>query len=169
MYKIPVRTFRRRSPAGPLSAGGFSLLEVMVAVLVLSTAMLSLAFAQVVSMRGSNSAYLRSQAVILAFDMAEKMRANRAQAANYVIGLGDPTPALASPASIANADVVAWRNAVTAALPSARSSIAFAWDSVARDRFLGTGTATITIEWFDPSQDNTAAQTQTYTYSSRIY
>lgn len=57
-------------------ADGFTLIEVLVAIVVLATGLLGLAGLQVWGVRNTNNAYLRSQATLLANDMAERMRAN---------------------------------------------------------------------------------------------
>jgi type IV pilus assembly protein PilV len=55
---------------------GFSLLEVLVAVVVLSIGMLSVAGLQLRALRANNANFVRAQANILAFDMSDRMRAN---------------------------------------------------------------------------------------------
>mgnify|MGYP001795890124 CR=1 FL=1 len=55
---------------------GFTLLEVLIAVLVFSLGMLGLAGMLVVSVKTNHSAYLRTQASFLAQSMADRMRAN---------------------------------------------------------------------------------------------
>jgi len=55
---------------------GFTLIEVLVAVLVMSVGLLGVASLQVSGIRTNRSAYLRSQAVLLAYDMMDRMRAN---------------------------------------------------------------------------------------------
>ena len=57
---------------------GFTLVEVLVAVLVLAIGLLGLAGLQVTGLRNNQSAYYRSQATQLAYDMADRMRANPA-------------------------------------------------------------------------------------------
>jgi type IV pilus assembly protein PilV len=56
---------------------GFTLIEVLVAVLVLSVGLLGLAGLQATSLRSNHSAYLRTQALILTYDLIDRMRANR--------------------------------------------------------------------------------------------
>lgn len=55
---------------------GFTLIEVLIAMLVLAVGLLGLAALQVTGLRNNLSAYHRSQATILAYDMADRMRAN---------------------------------------------------------------------------------------------
>ena len=59
---------------------GFTLMEVLIAVLILSIGLLGLASLQANGLRSNFSSYARSQAVILANDMADRMRANLTEA-----------------------------------------------------------------------------------------
>ena len=61
---------------------GFTLIEVLVAVLVLSIGLLGLAALQASGLRNNYNAYASSQAVILANDMTDRIRANPTEAAN---------------------------------------------------------------------------------------
>lgn len=70
---------------------GFTLIEVLIAVLVLSIGLLGLAALQATSLRNNHSGYLRSQATLLAYDMIDRMRANRNVAVDtnaYVVDFG---------------------------------------------------------------------------------
>ncbi len=72
---------------------GASLVEVLVAVVVVSVGLVGLAALQTVSMRNNQSAYLRTQATFLTYDILDRMRANSAaaQSGQYVTTLGaDP-------------------------------------------------------------------------------
>ena len=55
---------------------GFTMLEVLVAIVVLSFGLLGLAGLQADGLRNNTSAYLRSQATLMAYDMLDRMRAN---------------------------------------------------------------------------------------------
>jgi type IV pilus assembly protein PilV len=59
---------------------GFTLVEVLIAVLVLSLGLLGLAGLQASSLRYNNSAAARGQATFLAYDIIDRMRANRTAA-----------------------------------------------------------------------------------------
>lgn len=54
---------------------GFTLLEVLIAMVVIAVGLLGLLAMQVYSVKGNDSAYLRSQATILAYDLVDTMRA----------------------------------------------------------------------------------------------
>jgi type IV pilus assembly protein PilV len=76
---------------GGLRIAGLTLIETLVALVILSVGLLGIAALHVESVKSARSAMLRTKAVALAADMAEKMRANRtaAVAGQYVIGEGD--------------------------------------------------------------------------------
>lgn len=59
---------------------GVSLIEVLVAVVVLAVGLLGLAGLQATSIKSNDSANLRSQASLLAYDVADRMRAMRTAA-----------------------------------------------------------------------------------------
>jgi type IV pilus assembly protein PilV len=57
---------------------GFSLVEVLVALLVLAIGLLGLATLQTVGIKFNQESYLRSQAVLIAYDIIDRIRANPA-------------------------------------------------------------------------------------------
>ena len=59
------------------SDSGFTLIEVLVALVIVALGMLGNAMLQLQGMKNSNDAYLRSQIGIFAYDIADKIRANR--------------------------------------------------------------------------------------------
>jgi type IV pilus assembly protein PilV len=63
---------------------GLTLIESMVALLVISIGLLGIAALQINSLKQNSSAFWHSQAVLLAHDMADRVRANRIDAANYI-------------------------------------------------------------------------------------
>jgi len=109
---------------------GFTLLETLVALLVLSVGLLGLAGLQTFSLRNNHSAFLRSQAVVLAYDALDRIRSNRAQA---LLGTGSPyndapptsAPNCSSnclPADLAAYDLFNWTGDV-ARLPEGQGQI----------------------------------------------
>jgi type IV pilus assembly protein PilV len=126
---------------------GFTLIEIMVAVVVLAIGLLGLAGLQATSLRFNDSAYQRSQATNLAYDMVDRMRANRQQA--VVAGaydgqtLENPPPncaVVALAGTLAVQDIQAWRNALACTLPLGTGSIT---------RAAGGNVFTITVQWDD--------------------
>ncbi|NQD37694.1 type IV pilus modification protein PilV [Permianibacter sp. IMCC34836] len=61
---------------------GFSMIEILIAVLVLAIGLLGVAALQLASMNGSQEGYARSQATAIAEDLASRVRAGRQQAAS---------------------------------------------------------------------------------------
>ncbi len=100
---------------------GFTLVEALVALVVLSVGLLGVAALQLTAIRNNGSASFRSQATYLAYDIADRMRANRdrALAGNYDVAYAN-TP---TGATLAERDVVAWKTMLTATLPSGDGSI----------------------------------------------
>lgn len=60
------------------SAAGFTLIEILIALVIFSIGLLGLAGMQLRGSEGTNMAYQRSQATLIATDMAERMHANKA-------------------------------------------------------------------------------------------
>ena len=121
---------------------GFSLLEVLIALLVLSVGLLGLAALQANTLQFNQSAYLRSQATSLAYDMADRMRANREAALNgdYNAGLANPIPDCDDVAAgtVVERDLASWRIALACALPVGNGSVAVT---------VPGGVVTITVQW----------------------
>jgi type IV pilus assembly protein PilV len=123
---------------------GFSLLEVLVALLVLSIGLLGLASLQATTSRFNYGAYLRSQATTLAYDMADRMRANRDEALDGSYDVATfPSPAPACDDAVAGAtvaalDVSGWQRALACSLPGGMGRIDFTGSSV-----------TIGVSWED--------------------
>lgn len=129
-------------------ARGFTLVEVLIAVVIMSIGLLGLAALQGQSMRFNHSAYLRSQATNFAYDMSDRMRANwvAANAGAYDIDIGDSGPV--SAVDVAGADLQEWKTALAVTLPAGDGAIA-------RD---GNGHVTITIQWDDSRGEEDVAQ-----------
>jgi len=74
--------------------GGFTLLEVLIALLVLSIGLLGLAALQTVGLRSNQMANMRTQATQRAYDMSDRMRANQVgvDAQSYIQSTTDDVP-----------------------------------------------------------------------------
>ncbi len=147
-------------PAGqrpPARAGGFTLVEVLVAILVISIGMLGVAKLVLAAVTSNDSAYFRTQAADLAYSILDAMRANRAYATTttgYQLSFSqtpDPTvqcDALGSdctPAEMAQYDLYRWRAQLAGALPQGNGQIVVSPAAVSGQ----VATATITIQWND--------------------
>lgn len=71
-------------PRSGRTQSGFSLLEVLIALLVLAFGLLGFALLQTMSVRFTQSADHRTQATNLVYELLDQIRSNRSQAADYV-------------------------------------------------------------------------------------
>jgi type IV pilus assembly protein PilV len=93
---------------------GVSLIEVLVTVVILAIGMLGLAGLQGNALRGNTSAYMRSQATFLAYDMLDRMRVNRTAAVDnqaYDVAIGSTSPTGTDALDVQ--EVAAWKTALT--------------------------------------------------------
>jgi type IV pilus assembly protein PilV len=120
------------------SMRGFTLLEVLVAMLVLSIGLLGLAGLMASSLKNSHSAYQRTQATWLVYDALDRMRANRqvALAGGYNLALG----ASSGGSGLAATDLSEWDTALTNTLPAGDGSITVT---------TATRAVTIIVQWND--------------------
>jgi type IV pilus assembly protein PilV len=113
---------RTRSMLSRISRNrGFSMVEAMVALLVLAVGMLGIAGLYVTSLRASGSALLRTQAVNLAADMADRIRANPTASVAYAAAAADNGcvggVVDCTPAALAADDLFRWQAQLRTTLP----------------------------------------------------
>lgn len=144
MLKLPTLTKSSQHLAtGHRCQGGFSLIEVLVAVIVLSIGLLGISGIQLIGLKYNDSAYLRTQASLFAYDIMDRMRANRAAAiaGNYDKALSAFDPLAAVPgtsAPVAQSDLYDWYRKLNSEL---RASGAIDCNNA--------GICTITVQWDD--------------------
>ena len=102
------------------SQHGFGLIEVMISVLIVGTALLTLTSLQSKSLQFNQNAYLRSQANILAYDVIDRIRINQKQAASYDILFSATEP---SGSSRRDVDLKEWLTNLSTNLPSGDGQI----------------------------------------------
>ena len=124
-----IRTSTPRRPQAPLhkQQKGSSLIEILVSLLVLAIGLLGMASLQSKSIQFNHSAYLRTQATLLASDIIDRMRINDGQANAYVIGTGpasgDPCSSNCLPDEIATTDLIEWKDNLVNQLPEGNGTI----------------------------------------------
>ena len=134
---------------------GFTLLEVLIALLILSIGLLGLAALQTISLRSNEMASMRTAATHLAYDITDRMRANPGRTApddppyfgvadqEYLLAAGTPPTATDS---VAENDLVEWYTEV-ARLPGGRASIT-------QCGACAEPTYTITVQWNESRNPN---------------
>jgi len=108
------------------SERGVSMIEVLVALLILTIGLLGVAGIQTQMQTAQLEAYQRSQAIVLVQDMVDRINANRRNAANYVTG-GTPlgtsnTTACTTTTTIAQKDMCEWNELLVGAAETASGS-----------------------------------------------
>ena len=140
------RPARPESPTFSAARGqrGAGLIEILIAVVLLSIGLLGLASLQVLSLQHSSSAALRTEAVGQSYDLLDRMRANRAQAigGRYNLAFGDAPGA----ADLAATDLASWKAALDAALPDGDGQV-----------FVEAQVVTITVRWQEPGRSGSGA------------
>jgi type IV pilus assembly protein PilV len=148
-----------KHPSSRLGTRGFTLLEVLIALLVMSIGLLGIGKLMILSARANDSAYMRSQATALGYTILDAMRANRQAAIvqGYDTAMGVfPGPAgcgttVATPCTSGQQtqnDLSQWGNALALELPLGQGSITTATGA---DTSTGANniTATIVVQWAD--------------------
>lgn len=128
---------------------GFTLLEVLVAVLVLSIGLLGLAGLQTFSLRNNHSSLLRSQAVVMAYDALDRMRSNRDEAlrgtaSNYNTNFDIDVDSVdcsssCDAAQVAQHDLAVWKDDLARILPGGEGRIVIE----------NNDKATVQVRWSD--------------------
>ena len=166
----------RRLTAWHSATSGFTLVEALVSLIILSVGMLGIAGLFVESVRSSRTALLRTQAVNLVADMGDRIRANAAARAAYATGGYGAGPAThdCAPSAVsvganctlqelAEDDLARWIAAVRNALPGSVADPA----GTAVEFFPGanvnsTDRYRISVSWREPGE------AQPYSYRSEV-
>ena len=135
---------------------GFTLLEVMVAIVVLSLGLLGLAGLQAATLRNNQIAYYRAIAVQQTFDMADRIRANQRGAMDGEYDALDASiPAdpgcvasTCTPENMAVADHSQWNNNNARMLPGGSGTVASA----------AGGSFVITMSWNENTETGSTGQ-----------
>lgn len=144
---------------------GASLIEVLIATVVISIGLLSLASLQVVATRGNQIALHQSQATTLATDVTERIRAQPANSNAYLRNLNDPLPNCVAQlpnndrVNSAAEDMAQWLNTLRCHLPQSNASVQLVNDELR-----------ISITWTDDRELNLQgnATVNTFNYVTRL-
>jgi type IV pilus assembly protein PilV len=102
---------------------GFTLVEAMVALIVLSVGLLGIAALYVETLRANRTSLYRTQAVNMATDIGDRMRSNRNPANAYACG--SPCDPAAGSNAIAIADLTDWVDQIEQQLPGGTADVTY--------------------------------------------
>ncbi len=163
----------------PSSQTGFSLLEVIITVLIIAIGSLGMASFQLTALKYSSGSNTRTQAVLLASSMMDRIRANKPYAitdgAKYKINTfqssststNDCHQTVCTPVQIAEFDTSKWFENMSNLLPSGQGKIEF-------DTSTSTPvetTVTISIQWrqtVNNELNQDTAELKNFTYQSTL-
>ena len=138
---------------------GFSLIEVLIALIVMSVGMLGIAGLYVQSLQAGRTSMFRHQAVALAGDVADRIRANPTAGISYTDAAGADNGCVAAgvdcdTAGMALHDVWLWKQQACNSLPGAAAAggcVGTGGDvTVAFDDTVTPPLYTITVSWEEP-------------------
>ncbi len=147
-----------------VTTNGFSLVEVLIAVVVVAIGLLGVAKLNMINLQNANSAYFLSVATNLAMEMSERIKANRQGVIN--LHYHHPTQAAAgacysagcAPQQMADTDFFEWRANLAEQLPNGTGNVCI--DSMGSnvcdgDSITNEITHAITVNWTDHVEDKT--------------
>ncbi len=135
--------------------GGFTLMEVLIALVVLSMGMLGIASLYTQALGAGRATQFRSQATNLVTDIADRIRVNRLGQAAYEGGPADNgcDAVICTPAQMAAHDLFLWVQRVEALLPSGEWALDF-------DPTTLPPTYTIEVSWEEVGEGRFASELQ---------
>ncbi|MGH8397370.1 MAG: type IV pilus modification protein PilV [Gammaproteobacteria bacterium] len=156
---------------------GFSLLEVLIALVILSVGLLGVAGLMSTTLKSNDSAYMQSQATTLAYNMIDRMRANIVETNALTYNFAMPaapsaatyttacTNTVCSSANLATYDMGQWEYDLAAKLPQGRGSITTA-SSATSTYPAAVYTVTVKVLWNDSRANKALSGTAAPTNSS---
>lgn len=150
----------RKSSAASKTVQGFTLVEVLIALIILSVGMLGIAGLYVHSMAAGRTSLFRHHAVTIVGDIADRIRANPKAAGAYAVAGGADNNCVdgginCTPAAMAANDIFLWGIQTADVLPAGNVTVVFNNAPV-------PPTYQITVRWSEPGRD------QAMTYSITI-
>jgi len=140
---------------------GFSLVEVLIALVIMSVGMLGIAGLYVQSLQAGRTSMLRHHAVTLAGDIADRIRANPTAGAAYAAATGTDNNCVAmnadcDVAEMAAHDIFLWQAQALEFLPPMGDGTQQV--VVTHDNTVSPPTFTIAVRWDEPTPDGSVPQ-----------
>ena len=158
---------------------GFSLIEALVAFLILSIGLLGIASLQVISLKAGKTAEMRTVAVIKAEEILERIRNNPVQVMSYISAAGDlgvnngcndsgGTVTMCTTAQMVKDDIYNWKADLKTSLPNNTTTNAIV-DVVAPTPGTDpTAKVTVTINWEERNTETKTMDAMSYSVSTQI-
>ena len=142
----------------PKSQRGSSLIEVLIAMLLLSVGLLGMVSLKAAALKYTGQSNARGTASMHAADMMDRLRANPARAVSGQYNLGIDVAAAPAPVTVAEVDLVQWRQRISESLPGGSGSVAVAADSTVR----------LVLRWNERTDQAPEAAQLTFTFEARL-
>lgn len=159
----------KHSAASRRAQSGMSLIEVMIAVLVLSIGLLGMAALQGLSLQNNRNANYRSQATNLSYELADALRGNRDRLDDYTDALADwtatcpdaveeaaPDECLGTDIDAVDCDIARWTDRLCRELPNGRGRVVGTLGAIAGTTAMG-GAFDVQICWADDMRNYEAS------------
>jgi type IV pilus assembly protein PilV len=140
----------------PRHQAGTTLIEVLVAVLILGVGLLGAAVIQLNALKSTDSSRMTSQASFIAYDMLDRIRANAG--ADYAWGRAARAPASVAGASVRDLDLHDFEANI----------LGFAGESGAGAVVVNAHDVTVSISWDDSRGSGIPGTRETFTLTSRL-
>ena len=158
---------------------GFSLIEALVAFLILSVGMLGIASLQTMSLKSGHTAAMRTVAVMKVEEILESMRSNPSILMSYAAGTADMgvdngcsqttvPAATCTPALMAQDELFRWKNSLIEALPNNTATTA----SVVVTPPVAPSTlnlVVVSVNWSERNVETGSAANMTYSVAVQMY
>ena len=159
---------------------GFSLIEALVAFLILSIGLLGIASLQLISLKAGHTAELRTVVVIKTEEIFERIRSNPGAMASYVsaagadgtvkdcinTGTGTADINMCSSVDMALDDVANWKLSLKASMPVDTTASIAVVDAEPGTR--PTAIVTVTVNWKERNPETQTMDDMSYSVSSHI-
>lgn len=151
------QTRKKRPSPTQKRVSGFTLIEVLIALIIMSVGMLGIAGLYVHSLQAGSTSLFRHHAVTLAGDIADRIRANPRAGAAYAVSPGVNANCVSggvncTRAELAGNDVFLWQQQAAATLPNGTVVVVF-------NNGVVPPTYQITLTWTQPGEVLTYAIT----------
>jgi type IV pilus assembly protein PilV len=157
---------------------GFSLIEALVAFLILSVGMLGIASLQTMSLKSGHTAALRTVAVMKVDEILESMRSNPTALLNYAAGTADMgtdngcsqttvAAAACTPAQMALDELFRWKSSLIEALPNNAGTTATVVITPAAPPAT-LNLVVVTVNWSERDQETGGAANMNYSVAVQM-